>query len=297
MSASAAAVWSANRRRLLDIAYRMLGSRSDAEDVLQEAYLRLSQASIDEIRDPTGWLITVTGRLCVDHLRSSRVTRETYVGPWLPEPIVGSGSLSDPADRITLDDTVRMAMLIVLEQLSPPERAAFILHDVFQMPFDAVADIVGRTPQACRQLASRARRRLALHRDARFTTDAATAREAARRFAVTTESGDFDGLVSVLDPTVQGLFDSGGHITGAPTDLVMGAKAVASILVSTFAGTRLRLRPAMVNGEPGVTVTNNGRIVSVVVLESGPAGITRVHGIGNPDKLARLTSDPDQAEP
>jgi RNA polymerase sigma-70 factor (ECF subfamily) len=292
MTASAAAVWAANRRRLLDIAYRMLGSRSEAEDVVQEAYFRLSQAALDDIDDLTGWLITVTGRLCIDQLRSSRVTRESYVGPWLPEPVLDTGSPSDPADRITLDDSVRMAMLIVLEQLTPPERAAFVLHDVFQIPFGRVADIVGRTPEACRQLASRARRRIAGAMLPRFDPDPELARAAAQEFAEACETGDFQRLVDILDPVVEGLFDSGGHIVGAPTDLVVGAEAVASILLSVFAGTAARFRVVLVNGDPGVAISLGPTIVSVAWVDVDAGRITRIHGIGNPEKLTRTSDGP-----
>lgn len=290
MSTSAAAVWAANRRRLLDLAYRMLGSRTDADDVVQEAYLRLSQVAVDDIDDPTGWLITVTARLCIDHLRSSRVQREAYVGPWLPEPVVGTGQTSDPADRITLDDSVRMALLIVLEQLTPAERAAFVLHDVFQLPFDHIARIVGRTPQACRQLASRARQRIAGAAPPRFHADPATARVAVARFAAACETGDFDRLVAVLDPMVEGLFDSGGRMPGAPTGPVVGAERVATLLVSTLAGTGARVRGTLVNGGPGVTIRLGARVVSVVSLDVDGDRITRVHGIGNPEKLSRVVT-------
>jgi RNA polymerase sigma-70 factor (ECF subfamily) len=138
--------WSAHRRRLLDIAYRMLGSLSDAEDVVQEAYARLARADRGAIDDLRSWLITVTGRLCLDHLRSADVMRRAYVGPWLPEPLVDfPGADADPADRVTLDDSLRMALLVLLEQLSPAERTAFVLHDIFQVPFDEVGAIVGRS--------------------------------------------------------------------------------------------------------------------------------------------------------
>ena len=204
--------WSAHRRRLLDIAYRMLGSLSDAEDVVQEAYARLARADRGAIDDLRSWLITVTGRLCLDHLRSADVKRRAYVGPWLPEPLVDfPGADADPADRVTLDDSLRMALLVLLEQLSPAERTAFVLHDIFQVPFDEVGAIVGRSPAACRQLAARARQHVQSEtRTARFHIDATEQRRVAERFAAACNEGDLEALLKVLDPDVVGEFDSGG---------------------------------------------------------------------------------------
>ena len=155
--------WVEQRRHLLDVAYRLLGSISEAEDMVQEGYARLLVADMGSIQDVRGWLTTVVSRLCLDELRSARARREAYVGPWYPEPLVeGADPLLDPVERITLDDSVRMAMLIVLEQLTPAERVVFVLHDIFQFPFEDVARMIDRTPAACRQLASRARRRVSL---------------------------------------------------------------------------------------------------------------------------------------
>src|SRR5207253_9787053 len=159
-------------------------SVSDAEDAVQEAYARVMRNAVDGIDDVRGWLVTVTSRLCLDQLRSAQSQRTSYVGPWLPEPVVDVPSLGvDPADRVTLDDSVRMALLVVLEQLSPAERTAFVLHDVFQLSFDAVSGIVGRSPAACRQLASRARRRIESETGpARFQARVDEHHEVAERF-------------------------------------------------------------------------------------------------------------------
>src|SRR5688572_4615117 len=146
-----AEVWQAHHRYVLDVAYRMLGSVSEAEDVVQDTFARLLDEDLGEIRDVRGWLVVAVTRRCLDRLRSARSRREVYVGPWLPEPLIPPAEDADPADRVTLDDSVRMALLIVLERLSPAERAAFVLHDVFQFPFEQVAGILGRTPAACRQ--------------------------------------------------------------------------------------------------------------------------------------------------
>src|SRR5439155_13878686 len=187
-----AEAWRDHRQRLMDVAYRMLGSVSDAEDAVQEAYARLVRNGVDGIDDVRGWLVTVTSRLCLDQLRSAQSQRTSYVGPWLPEPVVDVPSLGvDPADRVTLDDSVRMALLVVLEQLSPAERTAFVLHDVFQLSFDEVGSIVGRSAAACRQLASRARRHIEEETGpARFTVDPAAERQVAERFVAACTSGD-----------------------------------------------------------------------------------------------------------
>src|SRR5919197_5836874 len=177
-----AVAWQAHHRYVLDVAYRMLGSVSEAEDVVQEAFARLVDRAGDGIEDVRGWLVVVVTRLCLDQLRSSRVKRESSVGAWLPEPVIES-DLVDPADRITLDDSVRMAMLVVLERLTPAERAAFVLHDVFGFSFEDVARIVGRSIEACRQLASRARKRIAEETGpARFDVDGEELGRIAERF-------------------------------------------------------------------------------------------------------------------
>ncbi len=164
--------WSEHHGFLLDVAYRLLGSYSDAEDLVQEAFSRLLRSDLDPIEDVRAWLVVVVSRLCLDQLRSARVRREAYVGPWFPEPIVEGDDPSDPATAVTLDESVRMAWLIVLERMSPAERVVFVLHDVFQIPFDKVAKMVGRTPAACRQLATRARRRVSEESESeRFVVD------------------------------------------------------------------------------------------------------------------------------
>jgi RNA polymerase sigma-70 factor (ECF subfamily) len=282
--------WRDHRRRLLDIAYRMLGSVSDAEDVVQEAYARLVRSDLDRIDDVRGWLITVTGRLCLDHLRSADVRRRTYVGPWLPEPLVELPAAGlDPADRVTLDDSVRMALLVLLEQLSPAERTAFVLHDVFQVPFDEVGAIVGRSAAACRQLAARARRRVQSEAGpARFHVDASEQRRVAERFAAACANGDFEALLEVLDPDVVGEFDSGGFVPGAPQQAIVGRAEVLAQLQRTFAHRRASFTVARVNGEPGVVITRGDRIISVVALHLRKGRIDHIHGVGNPAKLSHL---------
>src|SRR5439155_8911186 len=195
-----AGVWREHRRLLLDVAYRMLGSINDAEDVVQEAFARLMRVDLEGIDDVRAWLVVVVTRLCLDQLRSARARHEAYIGPWLPEPLIElPGAEPDPADRVTLDDSVRMALLVVLERLSPAERAAFVLHDVFGFSFEAVGTIVGRSPAAARQLASRARRHVEAETSpARFEVDPLELRRAAERFIGAASSGDLDALLEVL---------------------------------------------------------------------------------------------------
>src|SRR5438128_61223 len=212
------AVWREHRGLALDVAYRMLGSLSDAEDVVQEAFARLMRVDLNEIEDVRGWLVVVVTRLCLDQLRSARSRREAYVGPWLPEPLVDlPGEEPDPADRVTLDDSVRMALLVVLERLSPAARAAFVLHDVFQFSFDAVSGIVGRSPAACRQLASRARRRIESETGpARFQARVDEHHEVAERFIAACAGGDVDALLRLLDPDLVGDVDLGPELPPRP---------------------------------------------------------------------------------
>jgi RNA polymerase sigma-70 factor (ECF subfamily) len=283
------AAWSAHRRRLLDIAYRVLGTVSDAEDVVQEAYARLLRADRDAIDDVRGWLITVTGRLCIDHLRSADVTRRAYVGPWLPEPLVEfPGADADPADRVTLDDSVRMALLVMLEQLSPAERTVFVLHDIFQVPFEEVGTIVGRSPAACRQLGVRARQRVQSETStARFHVNAADQQRVAERFAAACNEGDFDTLLEVLDPDVVGEFDSGGVLPGAARRALTGSVEVLSQIERLFT-LRLSFNAARVNGEAGVVITDGDQVVSVAALHLRGGRIDHIHAIGNPAKLAHV---------
>jgi len=281
--------WREHHRYVLDVAYRMLGTVSDAEDVVQEAFTRLFRQDRDQIQDVRGWLVVVVTRLCLDQLRSARVKREAYVGPWLPEPVV-EGDTVDPADRITLDDSVRMAMLVVLERLTPAERATFVLHDVFGFSFEDVSKIVGRSVDASRQLASRARRRIDDETGpARFEADPAEVGRIADRFISAASEGNLDALMDVLDPNVVGWTDSGGFF-GAPLQPVEGRDAVARIFLSFVQRFGVTLSPLPINGEPGVLATRDGQLVSVIALETREGTITRLHGIANPDKLRYVAS-------
>jgi RNA polymerase sigma-70 factor, ECF subfamily len=284
------AAWADHRRHMLDVAYRLLGSVSDAEDMVQEAYARLLVADLDAIADVRGWLTTVVSRLCLDQLRSARARREAYLGPWYPEPLVeGADPLLDPLERITLDDSVRMAMLIVLEQLSPAERVVFVLHDVFQFRFEDVAVMVDRTPAACRQLASRARRRVSSAGEAeRFHVDPLEQRRVTEHFIAACASGEMDRLVEILDRAVAGWADLGGR-DDRVREPVTGRDNVARRLMALFgphAGTSLV--PVMVNGEPGILALSQQAVRAVVTLTVTGGLVTKIQSIVDPRKLRHL---------
>src|SRR6202171_328220 len=203
--------WTNHHGFLLDVAYRLLGSYTDAEDKVQEAYTKLLRADLDPIEDVRAWLVVVVSRLCLDQLRSARVKREAYIGPWFPEPLLFSEDAStDPADVVTMDESVRFALLVVLERMSPAERVVFVLHDVFDFPFEKVAPMVGRTVAACRQLASRARKRVEEEAGAgRFSIDPAEQRRVVDAFIAACAGGDIKDLLPLLDPSVMGWGDPG----------------------------------------------------------------------------------------
>src|SRR5712671_1707663 len=202
--------WSNHHGFLLDVAYRLLGSYSEAEDTVQEAFTRLLRTDLDPIEDVRAWLVVVVSRLCLDQLRSARVRREAYVGPWFPEPLIRSDEMSDPADIVTMDESVRMALLVVLERMSPAERVVFVLHDVFDFPFEKIAPMVGRTVAACRQLASRARKRVEEEAGAgRFSIDPVEQRRVVDAFIAACAGGDIKKLLPMLDPSVVGWADIG----------------------------------------------------------------------------------------
>jgi len=287
-SEAVAAAWRAHRGRVLDVCYRMLGTLADAEDAVQETYARLARHGTDDIDDTVGWLVTVAGRVCLDRLRADKV-RRAYVGPWLPAPLIDPrGDEPDPADRVTLDDSVRIALLAVMEQLSPPERAAFVLHDVFGLPFEQVADTVGRTPAACRKLASRARTTIRAGQEPRFDVDPVAARRVSDRFAAACATGDLDALLAVLHPDVIGEFDSGGRIPGAPLGALVGAQTVAVALVFAFSGSSATFATININGQPGVIVDLHGRAMAVIAIDTDGNTVRAIRAIGNPDKLTHL---------
>ena len=281
-----AAEFEALRPRLERVAYATLGSMAEAEDVVQDAWLRLQRTPAGEIRDLRAWLTTVVGRLALDALGSARARRERYVGEWLPEPLVGQDA--DPADRVTLDEEVSLAMLRVLESLSPAERTAFVLHDVFGHTFAEVAEAVGRTPEAARQLASRGRRHVQAGRP-RFSATAEQQREVVAAFATATAEGDLDRLVALLDPEVTMRSDGGGRAIAARHPLHGAPRVARTLIALAKKGSRLGGTGMIVdvNGQPGLLLeAPDDRSVFAFAVDAGR--ITEIDIIRNPDKLARV---------
>ena len=276
------------RRQLINLAYRLLGSLADAEDVVQETYARWYAMSPEQraaIESPGGWLTRVASRICLDQLGSARARRERYVGEWIPEPVPDQAEVgpADPADRITLDESVNMAFLVVLESMTPAERVAFILHDVFRYPFAEVAEIVGRTPAACRQLASSARRRIRAAQPPPTPT-ALTAR-VVREFKHAWEAKDIDALVRLLDPDAIAVADGGGVVSAA-LEPIEGNRQIAAALVDLVTqNPGLTLQERTVNGQPGLVVQIGGNVAAVLAFGIAETRIRNIWTVRNPEKL------------
>ncbi|MFD8690571.1 RNA polymerase sigma factor SigJ [Streptomyces sp. NPDC059651] len=280
------------RRQLLNVAYRLLGSLAEAEDAVQEAYARwyaLPQGRQADIVSPGAWLSRVTGRICLDVLGSARARRERYVGAWLPEPLPdrtewGTGTaLSDPADQMVLDESVTMAFLVVLESMTPAERVAFVLHDVFRYPFAEIADVLGRTSAACKQLAASARRRV---RDAQAPVTAAAGRaEAVRHVKEAWESKNIAALVDLLDPAAVMTADGGG-LVGAALRPIEGGALIAQYMVAIAdKAPGLELLERSVNGVPGLVAQRAGAVMTVASFEVVDERVKRIWVVRNPEKL------------
>jgi RNA polymerase sigma-70 factor (ECF subfamily) len=278
------ALWNAHRRRMLDIAFRILGDLGDAEDVVQEAFSRLARADVAGIDDPEAWLVVVTSRLCVDRLRTRRrhptdpLEVAAAADPFDP----GAG---DPADQVTLVDNVTLAMHALLERLSPAERTSFVLHDVFQYPFEEVATIVGRSPAACRQLASRARRTLrADSAIGRFPVDSALHQQVSERFIDASAGGDLDALVALLDPAVEGISDVvAGVVTGA-TEVAAG---ILRYLGPPASPTLLHLP---VGDQVGIVAVRDHKVLALVLLTLEDGLIAHVHALAGPTPRAAVAA-------
>jgi RNA polymerase sigma-70 factor (ECF subfamily) len=275
------------RSSLFAVAYRMLGSATEAEDVLQEAYVRWSRRGArDEVSAPSAYLTTIVTRLCIDQLRSARSRRETYKGPWLPEPVEAEGP--GPDEDAELADSLSLAFLVLLEELQPVERAAFLLHDVFDYPYADIAAIVERTEATCRQLVSRARRRVDAPRR-RFDADRAHGRELTRRFLVACGTGDLQGLLSILADDVVVWTDGGGNVRAALRP-VTGANRSSRFLLAVTrripAG--VSSREVDLNGRPGVVFEEQGRVTIALSLDVAGERVVAVRVVTNPDKLVAL---------
>ncbi|MEU3353911.1 RNA polymerase sigma-70 factor [Streptomyces sp. NPDC037389] len=276
-----------HRTTLNGVAYRMLGRFADAEDVVQEAWLRWSAADREDVRDPRGYLVRVTTRLALDRLRLAQTRRETYVGPWLPEPVATDfgTTVPDTAERAVLADTVSLALLVVLESLSPLERAVFVLREAFGFPYADIAEALDRSEAAVRQLAGRARRHVAERRP-RFDVDAAGRRELTERFLAAATGGSVEDLLALLAPGVRLVGDSGGKAKG-PLRVLESADKVARFLLAIAAKpiTDPEVRIVEVNGAPAVLVLSRGLPDTVVSVETTDGFITEIHVMRNPDKL------------
>ncbi len=289
------------RRQLINIAYRLLGSLAEAEDAVQETYARwyaMSTQEQDAIELPGAWLTTVTSRICLNVLGSARARRETYVGEWIPEPLPErtewstgqlGGTTVDPADRVTLDESVNLAFLVVLESMTPAERVAFILHDVFCHSFAEVAGIVGRTPAACRQLAASARRRIRASQPS--ATPAAQRADIVRDFKQAWEAKDIDALIGLLDPDATAIADGGGLATTFLHPIEGGEQiAHAWIEIARRRPGNMTFLERTVNGHPGLTAQQDGLTVTVFAFDVAGDRIRRIWVVRNPEKLRHWTT-------
>jgi RNA polymerase sigma factor (sigma-70 family) len=271
-----------HRGRLRAVAYRMLGSVSEADDAVQEAWLRLSRSDAEEIENLGGWLTTVVSRVSLNMLRSRKARREEPFAEGLPDPLIDRADGLGPEHEALLADSVGLALLVVLETLSPPERLAYVLHDIFAMPFDEIAPIVDRSPEAARQLASRARRRVRAER-AEPDADLETQREVVDAFLAAAREGDFDRLVAVLDPDVVVREDFGP----GPAREMRGAAAVAH-QASAFAELRLDVRPALINGVAGAVAFRDGQPFSIGAFTVRNGKIVELDFLTDPERIREL---------
>jgi RNA polymerase sigma-70 factor, ECF subfamily len=288
------------RRQLINLAYRLLGSLAEAEDAVQETYARwyaMTPQQQEAIEVPGAWLTTVASRICLDLLGSARARRERYVGEWVPEPLPGGaewisgrpgGTIIDPAERVTLDESINMAFLVVLESMTPAERVAFILHDVFRYSFAEVAEIVGRTPAACRQLASSARRRVRASQA--LTTPAAHQAGIVRDFKKAWEAKDIDALIGLLDPHATAVADGGG-LASTVLCPIEGSEQIARYAVDiTVRVPHMTILERTVNGQPGLVAQQDGVTVTVMAFHIADGRIKHMWAVRNPEKLRPWTT-------
>ena len=281
------------RPQLFGVAYRMLGSATEAEDVVQEAYLRWIGVPDDEVSSPRAYLTSVVVRLCVDQLRSARARRESYVGPWLPEPLLiddvaASAPAPDPSAAAELADSVSLAFLVLLEELTPEERAAFLLREVFGYGYPEVAAMLGKSEPACRQLVSRGRRHVA-ERRTRFDADKQRSRELTHRFLTACATGDLDGLLSTLAEDVVVWTDGGGKAQAALRPIHGADKAARFLLgISAKGAAGATVQEVPINGQPGAVLLVDGSVAAALATDVADGLITGVRIIANPDKLAAL---------
>ena len=275
-----------NRPRLKAVAYRMLGSLAEADDAVQEAWLRLSRSDASGVDNLSAWLTAIVARVCLNVLRSRNTRREEPMGVNVPDPVISRVDGTSPEDKALLADSVGLALLVVLQTLTPAERLAFVLHDMFDLPFDEIAPIVGRSPATARQLASRARRRVRGAGVQAPDPDVARQREVVDAFLTAAHQGDFDALLAVLDPDVV-LRSDGGTARPDISGVLRGAAAVASGALMTARPSALE-RPALVNGAAGVVVTAGGQPVAVIGFTVSRGKIVEIDAVADPERLLRL---------
>jgi RNA polymerase sigma-70 factor (TIGR02957 family) len=277
-----------HRGLLFTVAYEMLGSAADAEDVLQESWLRWADIDQAQVRDPRAYLVRIVTRQALNHLRTVSRRREEYVGEWLPEPLLTS---PDVADDVELAESVSIAMLTVLETLAPTERAVFVLHEVFDVPFDEIAEAVDKTPAAVRQIAHRARDHVAARRP-RIQVERAEQERVIERFLAALNTGDVQGLMDVLAPDVVLVADGGGVVTAAVRPIV-GAEKLGAFLAAGLAavGRGLVGNPVWLNGAPGARIEIDGALAAAISLTVEHGRITRIYSIVNPHKLGRFDAE------
>lgn len=281
-------VFQQHRPRLAGVAYRMLGSRTDADDVLQDAWLRWQATPLERVHTAEAWLVTTVTRLCVDRLRAARTEREAYDGPWLPEPWIAPES-APPADaRAELASDLSMALLVVLENLTPDERAAFLLHDVFDSDYPEIASVLGKSEAACRQLVHRARTQVR-QRKTRFTATPEASRALIERFVQGMRTQDHTALLALFAEDAQWTADGGGKVHAA-SKVLHGPRALTRLAVAVWRVylQHHRIEPAQVNGAPGLLLRDTGGVHSVMAFETNGVRIRAVYSVLNPDKLRGL---------
>jgi RNA polymerase sigma-70 factor (ECF subfamily) len=278
------------RRRLFSIAYRMLGIRADAEDVLQDVYLRWQNADVKELDSPEAWLVTVTTRLSIDRLRAAKTEREAYIGTWLPEPMVEEESVASPEDLVERADDIAYALLVVLERLGPEERAAFLLKQVFDHDYPDIARILGKSEASCRQLVHRARERVQREQP-RFAVTPQTHREHLQRFIEAAQSGDYHKIIALLSPDVQSAGDGGGKMPSTFKPLY-GADRVARLYyaLARRSGPHPSYRFAQINGELGLLRYFDGKLETAMSFVINEDGIAAIYSVRNPDKLKHIAA-------
>jgi RNA polymerase sigma-70 factor (ECF subfamily) len=273
-----------HRPRLFGIAYRMLGSRTDAEDVLQDAYLRWHRGASEDLRSPEAWLVTTVTRLCIDRLRAARTEREHYVGPWLPEPLIGDTAPAADA-RAELSSSLSIAFLVVLEQLEPDERAAFLLHEVFDTDYAEIAEILGKSEAACRQIVSRARKRVRGQRPRAQVSDAAR-RSVLERFARAIQAQDKAALLELVTEKASWTSDGGGRARAA-LKVIHGREHVVRFALGVLGRhmDRFAFEATSVNGEPALAIRAEGKLFSIITVRTDGLRILDVYTVLNPSKL------------